>query len=210
MLPCVDEKRGICPSLEVNKLWPVVQTCPPPVFVIGVALGYSRKHHLLTVYGCSLTTMEGLSICSRDHSLPRWLSVKKLPANAGEAGSIPGSGRSYRVGNSNPLQYSCLENPMDRGAQWATVHEVTKSQTWLRSLNRDHSSAKPQIFIIKAFIEKNCWSLLYVSQWEWPFKSRVFRCHCQCFFSCIMIHATRKKKLKAEGQRSRRNNYWFF
>ena len=57
--------------------------------------------------------------------------VKNLPATAGAAGdmgSIPGSGRSPREGNGNPLQYSCLRNPMDRGAWWATVHEVAKNQ----------------------------------------------------------------------------------
>ena len=56
--------------------------------------------------------------------------VKNLPAKAGDArdvGSIPGSGRSPRGGHSNPLQYSCLENSMDRGAWQATVHEVAKS-----------------------------------------------------------------------------------
>ena len=56
--------------------------------------------------------------------------VKHLPVNAGDArdlGSIPGSGRSPGEGNGNPLQYSCLENPMDRGAWWATVHGVVKS-----------------------------------------------------------------------------------
>ena len=46
--------------------------------------------------------------------------VKNLPANAGDAGLIPESGRSLGEGNGNPLQYSCLENPMDRGAWWAT------------------------------------------------------------------------------------------
>ena len=51
--------------------------------------------------------------------------------NAGDLSSIPGSGRSPGEGNGNPLQYSCLENSMDRGAWWATVHGVTKSQTWL-------------------------------------------------------------------------------
>ena len=58
--------------------------------------------------------------------------VKNLPANARDAGdvsSIPGSGRSPRGGNGNPLQNSCLENSMDRGAWWAAVHGVTKSQT---------------------------------------------------------------------------------
>ena len=48
-------------------------------------------------------------------------------------GSVPGSGRSPEVGNANPLQYSCLENSMDRGAWWSTVHEVAESDTteWL-------------------------------------------------------------------------------
>ena len=52
--------------------------------------------------------------------------VKNLPANAGDVGSIPGSGRSPGEGNGNPLQYSCLGNPMDRGAWQATFHGVTK------------------------------------------------------------------------------------
>ena len=53
--------------------------------------------------------------------------VKDLPANAGDLGLIPGLGRSPGEGNGDPLQYSCLENPMDRGAQQATVHGVKKS-----------------------------------------------------------------------------------
>ena len=52
--------------------------------------------------------------------------VKNPPANAGDVGLIPGLGRSLRKGNGNPLQYSCLGNPMDRGAWWATVHGVAK------------------------------------------------------------------------------------
>ena len=55
--------------------------------------------------------------------------VKNLPANGGDLGSIPGSGRSPLEGNGNPLQCSCLENPMDRGAWRATVHGVAESQT---------------------------------------------------------------------------------
>ena len=57
--------------------------------------------------------------------------VKNPPTNAGYTGSIPGSGRSPGEGNDNPLQYSCVENPMDRGAWWAMVHGITKSQTQL-------------------------------------------------------------------------------
>ena len=62
------------------------------------------------------------------------LAVKDLPVNAEDIrdmGSIPGLGNSPGGGNGNPLQYSCLENPMDRGAWWATVHGVAKSQTLL-------------------------------------------------------------------------------
>ena len=58
--------------------------------------------------------------------LPWWLSGKEMTCNAGDTASIPGSGRSPGVGNGNPLQYSCLGNPMDRGAWRATVHGVTK------------------------------------------------------------------------------------
>ena len=60
------------------------------------------------------------------------LVVKNLPANVGDTrdtGSIPGSGRFPGGGNGNLLQYSCLDNPMDRGAWWATVHGVAKGWT---------------------------------------------------------------------------------
>ena len=58
--------------------------------------------------------------------------------NAGDLGSIPGSGRSPGERNGNPLQYSCLENPMDQGACWATVHRVTKSRTQLSEFTSLH------------------------------------------------------------------------
>ena len=58
---------------------------------------------------------------------------KVSACNAGDGGSIPGLVRSPGKGNGNPLQYSCLENSMDKGVWWATVHGVTKSQTWLTS-----------------------------------------------------------------------------
>ena len=63
-----------------------------------------------------------------------------LPANAGDLGSIPGSGRSPGEGNGHPLQYSCLENPMDRGAWQATVHEVTKESDMTSQLNNNPAS----------------------------------------------------------------------
>jgi len=57
---------------------------------------------------------------------------KKSACHAGDLGLIPRSGRSPGEGNGYPLQYSCLENSMDRGAWWATVHGVTKNWTWLK------------------------------------------------------------------------------
>ena len=63
--------------------------------------------------------------------LPWRLMVKDPPANAGDVGWIPGSGRSPGEGNDNPLQYSCLENPMDRGVWQATVLGIAKSWTRL-------------------------------------------------------------------------------
>ena len=75
---------------------------------------------------------------------------KASTCNAGDLGSIPGSGRSPREGNGNPLQYSCLEKSMDGGAWWATVHGVAKSRTWLNqycvsctwSVNHSSSSSE--------------------------------------------------------------------
>ena len=64
--------------------------------------------------------------------------IKNPPANAGDirdVGSVLGWGRSPGGGHGNPLQYSCLENPMDRGAWWATVHAAAKSWTQLKRLS---------------------------------------------------------------------------
>ena len=65
------------------------------------------------------------------YGFPGSLDSKVSAYNAGDPGSTPGSGRSPGEGNGTPLQYSSLENPMDRGAWWATVHGVTKSRTRL-------------------------------------------------------------------------------
>ena len=63
------------------------------------------------------------------------LVVKNLPANAGDMGLIPGLGRSSGGKNGYILKDSCLENPMDRGGWWATVHGLTSSQTWWKQLS---------------------------------------------------------------------------
>ena len=86
--------------------------------------------------------------------------VKNLPTNAGDirdSGSIPGLGRSPGGGHDNPLHYSCLENPMDRGAEQATVHSVAQSQTRLKRLSTHihmHMGRAPSL---------PCWLLLYCS-----------------------------------------------
>ena len=63
------------------------------------------------------------------NGLPGGSDGKESSCKAGDLGLIPRLGRSPGQGNNNPLQYSCLENPMDRGAQWATVHRVAMSWT---------------------------------------------------------------------------------
>ena len=64
--------------------------------------------------------------------------IKNLPANVGVAGSIPGLGRSPGEGNGNPLQYSYLGNPMDRGVWWATVHGAAKESDTNEQLNNNN------------------------------------------------------------------------
>jgi len=65
----------------------------------------------------------------KSYGLPRGLSGKESACLAGDMGLFSGLGRSSGEGNGNPFQYSCLGNPMDREAWWATVHEIAKSQT---------------------------------------------------------------------------------
>ena len=71
-------------------------------------------------------------------NFPGGSDSKVSACHAGDLGSIPGSGRSPGEGNGNPFQYSCLENPMDGGACWATVHGVAKSWTRLSDFTSLH------------------------------------------------------------------------
>ena len=75
--------------------------------------------------------MLSLFINDYDFRAFQWLGGKETACQAGDMGLIPGSGRFSGEGNGNSLQYSCLGNPIDRGACWATVHGVAKSQTRL-------------------------------------------------------------------------------
>ena len=77
----------------------------------------------------------------RASQVAQW--IKNPPANLGDikdSGLIPGLGRPPGGGHGNPLQYSCLENPMDRGAWWATIHRVTKSWTTMKETECAHTA----------------------------------------------------------------------
>ena len=107
------------------------------------------------IYASSLLGVRTPVIELRAHPNPVWASqvvlvVKNLPANAGDIkdmGLIPGSGRFSGGGHGNPLHYSCLESPLDRGAWRATVHGVTKSRTWLKWL-RTHTVIQYEFILI--------------------------------------------------------------
>ena len=75
------------------------------------------------------------------------LDDKVSACNVGDLGSIPGLGRSPGEGNDNPLQHSCLENPMDRGAWWATVNGVAKSQTRLSDFTFSFNSSLQDLYL---------------------------------------------------------------
>ena len=78
-------------------------------------------------------------------NFPGGSEIKASAWNAGDTGSIPGLGRSPGEGNGNPLQYSCLENSMEGGAWWATVHGVIKSQTRLSDFTHSNQDSAPII-----------------------------------------------------------------
>ena len=82
--------------------------------------------------------------------------VKNPPANAGDSGSILGSGRSPGVGNGNPFQYSCLGNPMNRGVWWATIHRVARNWTRLSDWARMHTHIKERRKVIRIKMWRNC------------------------------------------------------
>ena len=91
--------------------------------------------------------------------------VKNLPVNAGDSGLVPGSGRSSGGGNGSPLQYSCLENLIDKGAWWATVHGVAKNRTRLSICYTTLQSKqvyKPNKLKIYVCVYANRYILLYI------------------------------------------------
>ena len=104
------------------------------------------------------------------------LVVKNPPANAGKVrnlGLIPGSERSPGRGNSNPLQYSCLENPSDRGAWWAMVHRFAESWTWLKQLSTHTHIHKSSSFPKgKPIFPKRMPAFLWLLSWPWLWRAQ--------------------------------------
>ena len=123
--------------------------CLPEPWAVGVFRTHSTPLRLFTQIRSDKCNVWTIYIIMKSHQLLRhdywtsWASqvalmVKNPPARAGDkrdSGSVPGWGRSPGGGNGNPLQYSCLKNPMDRGAWWVTVLGVTKCQTQLKWLS---------------------------------------------------------------------------
>ena len=88
------------------------------------------------------------------YGFPGGSDSKESSCNAGDQGLIPGLGKSPGEGNVNPLQHSCLENPMDRGAWWAVVHGVTKCWT---GLNNQHARVQEGYFQWWAYKNNSLW-----------------------------------------------------
>ena len=108
--------------------------------------------------GYAIMSFKTLTICHVSRGLPWWLSSKEYACNVGVTGSIPGSGRSPGGWHSNPLQYLCLRNPMDRGAWQARIHEATKS--WTRLSNWTTTAAH---MLVSVFLPQE-------SQDFWPWQ----------------------------------------
>ena len=96
-----------------------------------------------------MTTGKTTAIC-----LPCSSNGKESSCNAEDLDSVSGSGRSSGEGNGNLLQYSCLENPLDRGAWWATICGITKSQTWLSKLTLHYTIRKTKALTIWTVVAK--------------------------------------------------------
>ena len=114
--------------------------------------------------------------------LPWWLSGKEFAYNAGDAGhldSVPESGRSPGGRNGYPLQHSCLENPMHRGAWWATVHGVEKSQIQLKWLSTHMAFVTKHIsFTIQLCVFSYSSNIIFTSKIKYKFLPCIYVCVC--------------------------------
>ena len=120
---------------RLHPVWPELVKWSCPIHFIlptSIYIPYPSYQGISTILQWNNGTMHMKKVCkilNKCEGFPRGSVVKKLPVNAGDMCSILGWGRSPAEGNGYLFQYSCLENPTDRGAWWATVHGVAKSQT---------------------------------------------------------------------------------
>ena len=139
----------------------VVSTSEFPIFILFLVFLIKYYDIYVCVFKCFITLLLGF---------PCGSGLKNPPANAGDTGdssSVPASGRSPREGNGNSLQYSCLENPTDWGAWWATVHGITKTRTRLST----HTVSS--LLLIQKFISFRSKSLSLTTLEYWI----VIACH---------------------------------
>ena len=121
-----------------------------------------RRHH--NWYHRNTKDLETMKSCTVE-KLDNQAQTVESACSVGDLGSIPGLGRSPGGGHGNPLQYSCLENPVDRGARWATVHRVTNRYNWART--QSHFIEKWP-FLLSSFLffsSTNHWNI-YIKESE--------------------------------------------
>ena len=141
-------------------------------------------------------------LLSKHTGFPGGSSLKNPPGNTGDADSIPGSGRSPGGGHGNPLLYSCLENPMDRGAWRAIGHGLAKTQTWLSDSTaiaiQGYSPRERQSIVCKAKT---------VSKKYWGLNIKKFK-HKQLFSVILnILHLERKIPLKSQSSNTGCHKY---
>ena len=121
-----------CYSLHDKDTW--------PYFVLSSTCSNTGQKTWMKSFTLRLvySFKEYLQSTQDEHGLPWWLG-KELACNSGDLGLIPGWGRSPEGGQGNPLQSTCLEKSMDRGAQQTAVSGVAKSRTWLKDLAQMHT-----------------------------------------------------------------------
>ena len=195
---CPSVIRNLIESWLISKMLVLVEGS-------GGCLGVHAAHESGSwTFSPLLAFIEQTGVRSLQPGFPRGSVVKNFLANAGDMGdasSIPGLGRSPREGNGIPLQYSCLEYPMDRGAWWATVHEATKSRTQLRDWTRTHAHKAAPAWLLPSYLRSwitlstvffpvhFCNHVIYFNVCLWPIHTNVWQKPSQyCNYSPIKIN----------------------